>query len=890
MRTISVESSSVKSSSVKNSLMGKLLFLECQHVVSLCLSMICCAMLCLTTTDCSRAKEEKVRFAPLENLPEITALAWLNEGDAAPMTRFTSVSADGFLRVWDIFTGLVSVSENPAMNQTEDPSVFLADGYRSASSVISPGGSLSLAPTGDGAVSLMEVLSGKELARYYSFPGAEWICLLSEGIYNASFRGALFLTAETGTPQSGSYRFYRMDQLSGALYRPDLFAEILSGETSRPAAGAKESAAKISAVPIRITDLFREEEGPPRVSLSPGSPDSGELKGVLEITATAGKGGAGRLAFYRRADGIDKPVGFHETEKAADEKYSEKNGVRYVIRIGEGYGITFPEGELGVSAFNKNNTIESERLWITIPPLVETLAASRLASPRVFIASADEVIPGGAVTYGADTKAKISDGDYNLSPAANLFGNAETVFLLGNDFTPDEFGRALNEFGRESGEASAIVLYIKSSAYADSMGNLRLVPGQTGRGLGAELLWDDLAEQVLALPLDSLLLLFDLDSGNAPSKIETALLRLRQRLGPLAMYASIGGQGNESTLFGLLAEAFSGERPGSDSSSSGSRYISAAELINNALSADASGRRGIAFFPLNDFNIIDRFFNAGELKFQTMTSGMLKIDRVDQNPIPLIFGDTMTRYLPEGNYIIDMIYRNGYRETKNVHLAGKGSAWVIFTYTPPLLVGDFSSALPSLGINLSELNPANYEKVNREAMEGMGMAPYYVAFLAGEKLYREGDFGKAVTEYTRSISLKGDYAEAYASRGNARRKSGDYARAIDDYSRALSLQGGYAEVYNYRGFLYAQRGDLKRAIDDYTQAIRYKAGYTDAYFNRAYAHARQENWDGAIADYTQVIKAEPSNAVAYNERGKAWSSKGDKAKADADYAAAAKLK
>jgi tetratricopeptide (TPR) repeat protein len=198
--------------------------------------------------------------------------------------------------------------------------------------------------------------------------------------------------------------------------------------------------------------------------------------------------------------------------------------------------------------------------------------------------------------------------------------------------------------------------------------------------------------------------------------------------------------------------------------------------------------------------------------------------------------------------------------------------------------------IPQNGVNFVELNPANYQKVNQEAMEGMGMAPHYVAFLSGEKHYKEENYEWAISEYDRAIFLKADFADAYAARGNAQRRKGDLNRAIEDYNLALSLKSGYAEVYNYRGFVYAQNGDLNRAIADYTQAIRYKTNYTDAYFNRAYAYGKQGEWDRAIFDYTQVIKLEPSNWVAYNERGNAWYSRGETAKAVLDFEASKKYK
>ena len=200
----------------------------------------------------------------------------------------------------------------------------------------------------------------------------------------------------------------------------------------------------------------------------------------------------------------------------------------------------------------------------------------------------------------------------------------------------------------------------------------------------------------------------------------------------------------------------------------------------------------------------------------------------------------------------------------------------------PQLTGTYSG----LGVNLAEINPANYEVINREVMEVMGMAPWYVAYLAGVRFYQEGNFQSSITEFNRAINLNSDFTNSYVYRGNAQRRMGNLARAIDDYNRALVLNNSYAEVYNYRGFVHAQRGDYHLAIDDYTQAIYHNNDYADAYFNRAHAHSIMGNWDLSIADYTQVIRLEPDNAIAYNRRGNAWFDRGDRENAALDYEAA----
>ena len=260
----------------------------------------------------------------------------------------------------------------------------------------------------------------------------------------------------------------------------------------------------------------------------------------------------------------------------------------------------------------------------------------------------------------------------------------------------------------------------------------------------------------------------------------------------------------------------------------------------------------------------------------------------EKNQKTSIEQETVTAIIPEdnGEFKQELPFVQDSFDGENT----EGTTAAGLTYSGSFInTGRVIRPLPSNGVNAAELNPANYQKLNREVMEAMGMAPHYVAYLAGEKTYREGDYEAAISEYSRSISLKADYADAYVSRGNAQRRKGDLKKAIEDYDRALALKRDYTEVYNYRGFVYAKMGEIRRAIEDYTQAIRYKADYTDAYFNRAYAHAELGNWDMSIADYTQVIKLEPSNWVAYIQRGNAWYGKGDKTRAAEDYAAAEKL-
>jgi tetratricopeptide (TPR) repeat protein len=809
-------------------------------------------------------------------LPAITALAWPG-GDSPNTGFFAFAGEDGIIRVVDAMSGrplaVFSCGEEKigflAFEGEGTELVSLSESGKSVRySLKNTAGGVEKADfsgksffIADGAICMADSATGKEIARYYFFSQPdEWVCITPEGFYNASTGGAALVAL-----QAGESRF-RLDRLSGALYRPDLFASLVNKES-------------ITEMPFTIMDIFGKKQLPPLVSLS-----FDEAAGELRIKITEQKGGSGYVALYSRAGEADSlleiPSGFFDLKTDAVKKYSEKGKTCYEINV----NIDASLHEIGVSAFNKAYTVESERSWLKLPSARLSPIQQAQAEPvlRALVAAPAEN------AKEAEELAKI----FLLQRDGDLYSDAEVINLFGKDFSGAGFTGACAGLSAQTNKDDVLVICLRGTGYADLLGNLSIVPEKSGDNKTL-IAGEEILKSLLNIRANSLLLLMELDSDLPPAKMEAALRRFAGRLGPRAVAASFGS-GSGGSLFAFIVD---GLNSGFAMTEPGIKYLYAEELLAYAAMGfnDTEGQGGLVFLPMEDFSLIDPFINTGELRFQAMSSGMLRIDQVDKTPVPLAFGDTMTRVLPAGRYIIDLTYRNGYKETRTVELRKKESRWVIFSYTLPYMAGDFSALygqggrLPG-GINISELNPASYQKVNREAMEGMGMAPYYVAFLGGEKYYRDGDYDRAIAEYNRCISLKADYAEAYASRGNAYRRKGDVARAIEDYTRAISLKSAYAEVYNYRGFLYARRGELRRAVEDYTQAIRYKSDYADAYFNRAHAHGEMGNWDLSIADYTQVIKLEPKNWAAYNQRGNALYSKGDKSKAAEDYASAERLK
>ncbi|MDR0456574.1 MAG: tetratricopeptide repeat protein [Treponema sp.] len=205
-------------------------------------------------------------------------------------------------------------------------------------------------------------------------------------------------------------------------------------------------------------------------------------------------------------------------------------------------------------------------------------------------------------------------------------------------------------------------------------------------------------------------------------------------------------------------------------------------------------------------------------------------------------------------------------------------------------LNELSALLPTLGVSVAEINPVNYQKADAAVLRQMGMEQYLISFIAAERLYRDGSYRDALAEYSSSITLKSDYADALEGRGNVWLKTGETGRAIDDYTRAINLKASRAELYNYRGFAYAGRGETEKAIADFSQALRLKPGYADALANRSRAYYQLGDYGNAIDDCTLLISLEPENFAAWNRRGSSWYAKQDDNRAIADFSKAITIK
>jgi tetratricopeptide (TPR) repeat protein len=713
-----------------------------------------------------------------------------------------------------------------------------------------------LSPNRDGSVSVLDS-EGREGLRFYAFPqegedaaSGEWIALSPRGFYTASPGGASFITVEADKKN------FSLSQFSESLFRPDAIDALLRG------VDAGEG----------LDSLLRIENLPPELAVSEEplviTQQGGTPEGILNITVTGSGGGVGTAAVFRSGSlGRHTLLALYDIETIQRRKYREKNKDRIDAEI----RIPLEPGTKGVavSVFNRERTAESERRFIEIPgPDIEEAAAVPGEKPVLHVLT---TAPG--LAFIGEHFAPQEKG--SLYSKVRISGPESAS---GGESGAGSMSRLFDSLQAELNREDVLVFCLAGPAGVDGQGDWRFsFTGEAGRKEETFGKWELLENMLKLRNRRTIIIISGGQPLSGPEK-EAGFARLRAWLGEGAVLAVLP----EPELLSAVLENLP--------SVPGDQYLSARDFIGlfeEAAGAAGSGTAGsfLSFFPAEDFPLLDRWPGFGEIRMQAMASGLVIIDDFDNASQALAFGETLVRKVPAGHYTVSMTYRNGRRETKGVDVRGTGSSWVTFSYVPDILAGDLKGALPLFGVSIAELNPANYQKYNPDALKAMAPA-WQLAFLSGEDLYQKGNYGQAVSEYTRAINLKNDYTGAYVSRGNAYRKKGDFDRAIDDYTRALKQKPGYAEVYNYRGYLYSQQKHFDLAVADYTQAIKYRSGYADALFNRAYAYAELRDWDKAIADYTQVIRLEPSNATAYNERANAWYSKGDLQKAEADYQAA----
>jgi len=196
----------------------------------------------------------------------------------------------------------------------------------------------------------------------------------------------------------------------------------------------------------------------------------------------------------------------------------------------------------------------------------------------------------------------------------------------------------------------------------------------------------------------------------------------------------------------------------------------------------------------------------------------------------------------------------------------------------------------------------------------------------GFTYYSNGQYERAIADYSKAIQLESDFILAYINRGHAFIKmqrydeaiadfcevircspnalegycnrgiafamKGEHDRAISDFNKTLEINPRFAEAYtnprdvlayNNRGIVYRTKGQYDQAFSDFNKAIQIAPDFAGAYINRGVTYNTNANYNQAISDYTSAIEIEPRSANAYFSRGNVYLFKHQFDQAISDY-------
>ncbi|MEW6615671.1 MAG: caspase family protein [Thermodesulfobacteriota bacterium] len=216
------------------------------------------------------------------------------------------------------------------------------------------------------AVRIYDIKTGEEIAVLIGFEGGEWLVITSEGYYNASEKGAQYLSVKVGDKK------YDMNLFYDVFYRPDIVAAKLRGDDIK------------DLTTITMQDAIKNP--PPVVEISPISPlpASSKVKVCYKVKSTGG--GIGEVRLFHNGKLIESDGYYKEAARTATEKtqvakldskaiYEDMRSVKVkekadispvttrtkgdVFNDCKEIDAISGENEISITAFNRDNTVQS---------------------------------------------------------------------------------------------------------------------------------------------------------------------------------------------------------------------------------------------------------------------------------------------------------------------------------------------------------------------------------------------------------------------------------------------------------------------------------------------------------------------------------------------------
>ena len=122
------------------------------------------------------------------------------------------------------------------------------------------------------------------------------------------------------------------------------------------------------------------------------------------------------------------------------------------------------------------------------------------------------------------------------------------------------------------------------------------------------------------------------------------------------------------------------------------------------------------------------------------------------------------------------------------------------------------------------------------------------------KAFFDGNFDRAIAEYSIAIRVDPTRTQSYLKRGQALLEKGDYGRAVADFDRTIAIDPYCGGAYLNRGIVEAARGNNEAAIVNFERAIEINPGQAAAILYRGLSLAKVGDTVRAADDFRRILK------------------------------------
>ena len=160
----------------------------------------------------------------------------------------------------------------------------------------------------------------------------------------------------------------------------------------------------------------------------------------------------------------------------------------------------------------------------------------------------------------------------------------------------------------------------------------------------------------------------------------------------------------------------------------------------------------------------------------------------------------------------------------------------------------------------------------------------------GSAYQKMGQYGKAMENYDKAITLDPNDYLAYTNRGVIFDRLGQFDKALESYKKAVISNPGDYKAYFNRGLTYDKMGRIADAIEEFQMATRLTMPdpmvVAWAYNNLGILYAKAGMYDRSIAAFNISISVEPNNPYTFNNRGFTYAYSGQYKRAIEDFSKA----